>query len=118
MIAGGFNINVDEVQRSMFINKNPRPRHPREDSMHASSRGRRLSHRFCGGQFDVPWAPHCGLAIALRSTGQQLLARTMPTAPRLPQLARPSQQAASDSKSDVAKKVTCRADCSKPWAAS
>eukprot|EP00959_Pyramimonas_sp_CCMP1952_P386861 8107918-Pyramimonas_sp.AAC.1 len=108
LVAGDFNIGVDGVQRSLFLKK-IQGRVIRAPAEFTNVGGNGDSHidfvvasttclpsiRDVAAVQDVPRAPHCGLVITIKSTGEQLIARTMPSAPRLPQLARPSQPAAS-----------------------
>eukprot|EP00959_Pyramimonas_sp_CCMP1952_P450675 9436113-Pyramimonas_sp.AAC.1 len=51
----------------------------------------------------VPWKPHQGLAIQLRSSGLQLLTRPLVVSPRLPQAPRPRREPTAGSKSSLSR---------------
>eukprot|EP00959_Pyramimonas_sp_CCMP1952_P011443 240206-Pyramimonas_sp.AAC.1 len=53
----------------------------------------------------VPWRPHCGLQLRLRSSGSQLLCRQLVLAAQLPQVPRPTTQPQEGSKSSKARGV-------------
>ena len=51
----------------------------------------------------VPWKPHIGLEVVLRSTGEQLITRVLEAPGRLPQVSKPQAQPTPGSKSSQAK---------------
>eukprot|EP00959_Pyramimonas_sp_CCMP1952_P420029 8797657-Pyramimonas_sp.AAC.1 len=59
----------------------------------------------CQAVLDVPWRPHLGLIITLKSSGKQLITRRLDAPGRLPQLRRPRALPQEGSKTSKAKKV-------------
>ena len=115
IIIGDFNVQVAAMQKSVFLSKLVgEPVILKADNVscacEAGKVGSIIDYVICSsaarsyigsvkGVANVPWKPHLGLMLELRSSGQQLITRQLELPVVLPQRSRPATEPTPGSKS-------------------